>query len=176
MQWYYSKNNTQLGPVPQDELMQKVASGEILASDLVWKEGMRDWQAAGEIPGLKALTTQPVTVSEPVSPSVQNPVEQPPVLAQPPPAPFPYDINRPAPTSGLAIASLICGILALVTCFPFFGIPAVICGHMAIHQIATAHQPVPGRGIAIAGLITGYLGLLMIVAFVIILGMGFMSV
>jgi GYF domain 2 len=35
MQWYYSKNSMQLGPVSQAELLAKVASGEILRSDIL---------------------------------------------------------------------------------------------------------------------------------------------
>ncbi len=46
MQWYYSKNATQLGPVPLDELRAKLASGEVLGTDLVWREGMLDWRPA----------------------------------------------------------------------------------------------------------------------------------
>lgn len=154
--------------------MAKVTSGEILAGDLVWKEGMRDWQAVAEIPALNALTSQPTAFSQPVSPTISNPVEQPPVLVQPPPAPYPYDINRPAPTSGLAVASLICGILSLVTC-PLLGIPAVICGHMGLDQIAKASQPIPGRGLAIAGLSTGYLGVLATLGLMVLFATGFTS-
>ena len=43
-----------------------------------------------------------------------------------------------APTSGLAIASLVCGIMGLVTCLFLPGIPAVICGHMALSRMASA--------------------------------------
>ena len=48
MQWYYSKNGTQLGPVPQDELVAKLAGGEVASTDLVWREGMADWLPAGQ--------------------------------------------------------------------------------------------------------------------------------
>lgn len=63
-------------------------------------------------------------------------------------------------TSGLAVASLVLGILSL------FGaavcgapIAAVICGHLALGQIKRAAGQVGGRGLAIAGLVTGYLAL-----------------
>lgn len=55
MQWYYSKNNTQLGPVELAELAAKLASGEVAASDLVWREGMLDWVPAGQVAELRAL-------------------------------------------------------------------------------------------------------------------------
>ena len=66
-------------------------------------------------------------------------------------------------TNGLAIASMICGILSLVFfCFCgglFLGIPAVICGHLSLNQLNALGNSQQGRGMAIAGLICGYLGI-----------------
>ena len=66
-------------------------------------------------------------------------------------------------TNGLAIASLVCGILSVVFfCFCaglFLGIPAVICGHLSLKQLNTPGNLQQGRGMAIAGLICGYLGI-----------------
>ena len=53
MSWYYSKNGTQLGPVSAEELQGKAGSGEIFATDLVWKEGMADWQPFGQVAELQ---------------------------------------------------------------------------------------------------------------------------
>lgn len=50
MLWYYSKNNTQLGPVSEEELRVKLASGEVSPTDLIWKEGMADWRPASAVP------------------------------------------------------------------------------------------------------------------------------
>ncbi len=55
MQWYYSKNGTQLGPVEQGELVARMATGEVTASDLVWREGMADWTPSGQINELRVL-------------------------------------------------------------------------------------------------------------------------
>ena len=75
-------------------------------------------------------------------------------------------------TNGLAIASMICGILSLVFfCFCgglFLGIPAVICGHLSLNQLNAPGNSQQGRGMAIAGLICGYLG----IAFLIIMMLG----
>ena len=49
MSWYYSKNGTQLGPISAEELKGKAGVGEIFATDLVWKEGMADWQPFGQV-------------------------------------------------------------------------------------------------------------------------------
>ena len=63
------------------------------------------------------------------------------------------------PQSGLALASLICGVLSLVFLGILTAIPAVICGHMGLNQLKRepdAYDP-SGRGMAIAGLVMGYL-------------------
>ena len=60
---------------------------------------------------------------------------------------------------GLATASLVCGILSLVGCCLFSGIPAVICGHKAMGKIKRSNQTLTGEGLALAGLITGYIGI-----------------
>ena len=73
-------------------------------------------------------------------------------------APFPPEPEAPRPaaegTNGLAIASLICGILG---CVPGASIAAVVMGHMALGRIKRSGQG--GRGMAIVGLILGYVGI-----------------
>lgn len=63
--------------------------------------------------------------------------------------------------SGLAIASLICGLLGFVT-LGVTGIAAVITGHMALSAIGKAKGALAGRGMSIAGLVTGYLTILIL--------------
>jgi hypothetical protein len=60
---------------------------------------------------------------------------------------------------------MVCGIAGYLTCYfvGILGIPAVICGHMALNRINSSPVPVAGRGMAIAGLILGYLGILITV-------------
>ena len=79
--------------------------------------------------------------------------------APPPVEPAPEPIPEAPPpaaegTNGLAIASLICGI---VGCIPGAGIAAIVMGHMALGRIKTSGQG--GRGMAIIGLILGYLSI-----------------
>jgi hypothetical protein len=57
-------------------------------------------------------------------------------------------------TSGLAIASLVCSALSLVTCIGW--LPGIICGHLAKARIRR-DSSLKGRGIATAGLLIGYL-------------------
>ena len=50
--WYYLVEGTQEGPVPQEELLQKFASGQLSEDTFVWTKGMKDWLRAQEIDGL----------------------------------------------------------------------------------------------------------------------------
>ena len=61
-------------------------------------------------------------------------------------------------TSGLAIASIICGLLGFLT-FGLTGIAAVITGHIALSAIKRSAGRVGGKGMAITGLVTGYMTL-----------------
>ena len=64
----------------------------------------------------------------------------------------------PPRTSGLAIASLVLGILTIIACLgPFAGIPAVVCGHLA-RRDCREDPSVGGDGLALGGLIVGYVG------------------
>lgn len=166
MQWYYSKNSTQLGPVEEPELHAKLASGEVGAADMVWREGMVDWVVVSTVPELMAVI-RAGHAQGPASPYA------PPIVPGAAPMPVPMG----PPTSGLAIASMVCGILSLSTCMCMlftgvFAIPAVICGHMALNRINEPGARISGRGMAIAGLITGYLsiGLSLVMAGFLVIG------
>jgi type II secretory pathway pseudopilin PulG len=71
-----------------------------------------------------------------------------------------------AQTSKLAAASLVLGILSIVPCPLLAGIPAVICGHLALGRISRSGGSLAGSGLAIAGLVMGYVSfVLLLVAF-----------
>lgn len=70
------------------------------------------------------------------------------------------DLQKPK-VSGLAIASVICGLLGIVT-FGLTGIAAVITGHMALSAIGKSNGALAGRRMSITGLITGYLTILIL--------------
>ena len=67
-------------------------------------------------------------------------------------------------TNGVAIASLVLGIVCL--CTGLCAIPAVICGHIALAQINRSGGTEQGRGMAIAGLVIGYVYLAFIVLYI----------
>ena len=70
--------------------------------------------------------------------------------------------------SPLAIWSLILGILAMVSCGPITGIPAIICGHMARTRIKIEPDKFTGEGMALAGLIMGYFSIVAFILFCIL--------
>ena len=119
----------------------------------------------------------PAPPPPPPSPGYPTP---PPAYPTPPPAypaqPYAGYPPRPAKpkTNGLAIASMVLGILSIVFfCawfFPVLPILAVVFGHIALSQIRK--QGTSGRGMALAGLITGYLGLALTVVMIILMIVG----
>ena len=70
------------------------------------------------------------------------------------------------PNCGLAVWSLVLGILAVVLsviCIgPLFAIPAVICGHIAYSRVERSEGRLSGGGLALGGLISGYVSLALI--------------
>ena len=51
-QWYYArKSEARQGPVSEKEILDLIQRGALTLEDLVWKEGMSDWVAAGSMPG-----------------------------------------------------------------------------------------------------------------------------
>ena len=69
-----------------------------------------------------------------------------------------------AKTSGLAIASLVLGILSMCSGF-LTGIPALILGVIALSKISKSTGMLKGQGLAVTGLCTGGLGLIVGTAF-----------
>jgi competence protein ComGC len=65
----------------------------------------------------------------------------------------------PAKNCGLAIWSLVLGILGLTCFWLLTAIPAVICGHVAYSRIRRSAGALSGEGLALGGLITGYVGI-----------------
>lgn len=158
MELYVARNGQRLGPFPLDEVQRRVAAGEFSPLDLAWAEGRTDWA-----PLTSFLPANPAPVSGPPPLTAANTAPYPggasPYMAPPAFAPAPQ-------TSGLATASLICGILS-ITMFPVFTtLPAIICGHMARSRIKASEGKLTGSGLALAGLITGYGGLLILVAII----------
>jgi hypothetical protein len=76
--WYYAAGGQQAGPVSTAQLQQMMAQGQVSAQDLVWREGMSDWKAAGSLPELASAASpspygaQPAQYSAPQQPYPQQ--------------------------------------------------------------------------------------------------------
>ena len=51
-EWFYMRGETQCGPLSSKELIALVQSGQLTASHMIWKEGLKDWISAGSVSGL----------------------------------------------------------------------------------------------------------------------------
>lgn len=64
-EWRYAKSGQQHGPVSAADLKALAKSGEILPTDMIWKEGMDEWKQAGSLKGLFPPTTTPAPQKAP---------------------------------------------------------------------------------------------------------------
>lgn len=60
--------------------------------------------------------------------------------------------TRPLPTSGAAVAALVCGIVGVILWVP--ALAAIVLGHVGL--VSTGRNTRAGRGLAIGGLVLGY--------------------
>lgn len=134
MQWFYSKDGQQVGPVEFSEIQRLHAEGQLTGDSLVWEQGSPNW----------------IKLS-----AALNPSAAPSVL---PASPLSAEVvpGTQPKTNVLAIVSLVLGILGLFCCGIFVGAGAAICGHIALGQIKTRGEG--GAGLAKAGTILGYIG------------------
>jgi hypothetical protein len=135
--WYYSVGSTQQGPVAFSMLQVLVSTGQLAPDDLVWCDGMAEWTTVGRVPGL-------------VRPAAPAPASAVVAAASPATTAVPQ-------VSGLAIASLVLGILGLLPLFGIGSLMAVIFGHVALSIIHRSNGTRTGGGMAVAGLVLGYL-------------------
>jgi hypothetical protein len=70
--------------------------------------------------------------------------------------------------NGLAIGSLVCGLLSPFCCGLLTAIPAIVLGFMALSKIKTDPGRYGGKGMAIGGIIAGSLGIVTTILYIII--------
>lgn len=72
-QWYLSRDGSQRGPIPWEEVKSLHDAGQIAPDDLLWRPGFEDWKTAAEVfppappPLPRPRTRQAAAASEPVS-------------------------------------------------------------------------------------------------------------
>src|SRR5580765_5271310 len=62
-EWYYTRNKEPCGPVNSTQLKELAAQGELLPTDLVWKDGMTEWVSAATLKSLFAGPGAPTPVA-----------------------------------------------------------------------------------------------------------------
>jgi hypothetical protein len=86
-EWYYTRNKEPCGPVNSTQLKELAAQGELLPTDLVWKDGMSEWVSAATLKSLFAEAGAPTPVTHaapaPVARHATAPVAQTTVAAAP---------------------------------------------------------------------------------------------
>jgi len=127
-----SQNGQQSGPFTLDELRAHLQAGRFHPGDHAWWEGASGWVRLDAVPELG------------LSPAPAVP---------PPPAP-PLNVRM----SGAAIASLVFGLLALVT--GVSGLVGLPLGILALIRIRNGRGELTGSGLAIAGIACSSVGLL----------------
>lgn len=153
---------------------------------------MSDWKPLSEVlpqPALLPAVPSPIP-SSPADVEVLRPGTGP-SLTKVSPSPAPTTPGWPAPpappthvgmgvmpTPGTAIASLVLGIISLVTCSlgVLLVIPGLICGHIALNQIKAPGSRYEGKALAMTGLILNYVWLgVVVLCVVVILAFGLLG-
>lgn len=70
VQYYISFNGAQAGPFTIPRLTEMVQSGQMTAQTYVWKQGMANWELAGNVQELAALFTTPGNTPPPPPPNI----------------------------------------------------------------------------------------------------------
>ena len=142
MEIYVFKHDRQKGPYTLEEIDDQLEKGFLQPTDLAWHDGLEDWKKIEVIMGR--------VPSGSGGPKL-------------PPSPYPLNVR----TSGLAIASLVCGILSLLT-----GVTALLglpLGIFALIRIRNSKGEFKGSGLAIAGIVCSCIGGLMLMVLVLML-------
>jgi type II secretory pathway pseudopilin PulG len=134
------------GPVAEEQLRQWIADGRAHAGTQARVQGTTELKSLSEIPEMAAALK--IATPPPLSP-----------VAAP---------AAPQKTSGLAVTSLVLGILGIVTCGITVLLSAptgLILGAVAMKKIGKSQGQLRGKGLALAGIITSGATLLLIPIF-----------
>lgn len=126
--WYVGKNGNKSGPFSPAELRDMASRGDLLPTDMVWKQGLASWVQASAIKGLFASSA--AAVSRPTAGPPTNPYAPPTATelqfnpAQPR---FANQAMQYADYMPRVAAALLDGLfLMLMGCVPGFGIMIVV--------------------------------------------------
>ena len=135
--WYYLQNGQQVGPVSKEELQGLLQRQSLPVTTGIWSRGMPEWVPANQVAEVMAGVSGGY-IPQPVAGGAYT------------------RVSGPAPC-GMAIASMVLGIIGVLGAVILTSVPAIICGHIARRQIRDAEGRVGGEGMALTGLILGYM-------------------
>jgi hypothetical protein len=152
MKWYYAQGGSQKGPVEDEELRAKIASGEVASGDLVWREGMKDWLPSSEVAELSRYAAAPAGGAGTAAPG-GTPAVTPQAASVPdrmPTGASPYQAPQAGGASGGGLQAPIPNylwqsiVVTIFCCWPL-GIPAIVFaakvdGLVSRGQIAEAQE------------------------------------
>jgi hypothetical protein len=134
------------GPVTEEQLRQWIAEGRANAHTIA-RSGEGPWKPLVEFPEFAPAFGQqaqpPAYHVQPSLPGSHSPV-----------------VEGAAPTNGLAIGGVVCGVLGLFCCGPIFSTLGLVFSLIGLSQINQNPSRYSGKGLAIAGIVLSVLGYL----------------
>lgn len=146
--YFVGKNGQQTGPFSVEQLREMAANGQLLGTDLVWKDGMSGWEPASTLAGVFSAASGSVD-----SPAV-NPVPLAEATVLPPVQPGMPAGPRP---NGMALTGMILGIVSvtvgLCCCYGFpFNVAGIVFSIIGMNQIKADPVNQTGKQMAQTGL------------------------
>ncbi len=135
------------GPVTADTLRQWIAERRASGQTMICPDGSADWRALASFPEFSDALTQAFGAVATAAPGAGAAPQ--------------FAGAAKGEKNGLAITSLVLGIVG-ITCLLFItGIPAIITGLMALNRARLQPAEYGGRGFAIAGIVMGAISILL---------------
>lgn len=149
-QWYYAAGGQQQGPVAVEVLRQLLAMGQLQPADLVWRQGMANWQPAASIPDLIRMDPVSAAAAPVAAPAYPVTYQMP---GQPQMAPLPYAQANPN-SQGKATTAFVLSLVGLFCFGIVLGPIAIVLAVRAKAQMARSGD-YHGSGLATAALVIG---------------------
>ena len=68
--WHYSVSGQSFGPCSKEDIVARIRSGQLKATDHVWREGMSEWATVGSVDEFKgAAASVPPASGAPAPPA-----------------------------------------------------------------------------------------------------------
>jgi len=132
------------GPVSADQIQAWIAQGRANSHTQVQAIGSTEWKPLADFPEFAAALQKPAdTTVSPATPSGAQPT------------------GAPSKTSGLAVTSLVLGILGVLTC-GLTSLVGLVLGIVALVRINKSQGQLRGQGLAMAGTIISAVFLLLV--------------